>query len=63
MKHCHLIFLRPAVFRSAIDSWAIRQVFPICPVSRLDEEPRVAATLVGFIASSPCACFFTYCQP
>lgn len=34
-----------AVFRSALDSWSIGQLFPILPIHRLDEEPTVAATL------------------
>ena len=37
--------LRCAVFRSALDSWSIGQLFPILPIHRLDEEPTVAATL------------------
>ena len=32
---------RPAVFRSAVDSWAIQQLFPIVPIHRLCEEPTV----------------------
>lgn len=35
----------PAVFRSALDTWAIQQVFPIMPIHRLDEQPTVSAIL------------------
>ena len=34
-----------SVFRSAVDAWGIHQVFPILPITRLAEEPRVRATL------------------
>ena len=40
-----LLCALPAVFRSALDTWAIGQLFPILPIHRLDEEPTVAATL------------------
>ena len=41
-----------AVFRSAPDTWAIRQVFPIVPLHRLGEEPSVAATLADLTCDS-----------
>jgi len=39
-----------SVFQSAMDTWAIGQVLPIVPISRLDEEP----TRVGSIADITC---------
>lgn len=41
-----------AVFRSAVDSWAIQQLFPIVPIHRLDEEPTVPATLADLTCDS-----------
>jgi arginine decarboxylase len=35
-----------SLFRSAPDSWAIRQLFPIVPIHRLNERPTDYATLV-----------------
>ena len=51
-------FCACAVFRSAPDTWAIEQVFPILPIHRLDEEPTVAATLADLTCGkSPCASY------
>ncbi|EIE21904.1 arginine decarboxylase [Coccomyxa subellipsoidea C-169] len=41
-----------SIFRSAPDTWAIEQVFPILPIHRLDEEPTVAATLADLTCDS-----------
>jgi hypothetical protein len=41
-----------AVFRSAVDSWAIQQLFPIMPIHRLGEEPCVPATLADLTCDS-----------
>ena len=38
-------FCNFSVFQSAPDHWAIRQVFPVMPVHRLDERPSVTAVL------------------
>lgn len=40
------------MFRSAVDSWAIKQLFPIVPIHRLDEEPTVPATLADLTCDS-----------
>ncbi|KAL6770165.1 hypothetical protein ACKKBG_A33855 [Auxenochlorella protothecoides x Auxenochlorella symbiontica] len=34
-----------SVFQSAVDAWGIGQLFPVMPLARLGEEPRVQATL------------------
>lgn len=41
-----------SLFRSAPDSWAIHQLFPIVPIHRLDEEPLDFATLVDVTCDS-----------
>ncbi|MEZ6136882.1 MAG: biosynthetic arginine decarboxylase [Pirellulaceae bacterium] len=41
-----------SLFRSAPDSWAIRQLFPIVPIHRLDEKPTDFATLVDVTCDS-----------
>lgn len=41
-----------SVFRSAPDSWAIGQLFPIMPIHRLDEAPSDFATLVDVTCDS-----------
>jgi len=41
-----------SIFRSAPDTWAIGQVFPIMPLHRLDEEPTVRATLADLTCDS-----------
>lgn len=41
-----------SVFRSAPDSWAINQLFPIMPIHRLDERPTDFATLVDVTCDS-----------
>lgn len=42
----------PAVFRSAVDSWAIQQLFPVLPLHRLGEEPTTPATLADLTCDS-----------
>lgn len=34
-----------SLFQSLPDAWAIDQIFPICPIHRLKEEPTIKATL------------------
>lgn len=41
-----------SLFRSAPDSWAIRQLFPIVPIHKLDEKPTDYATLVDVTCDS-----------
>lgn len=41
-----------SLFRSAPDSWAIRQLFPIVPIHKLDEKPSDYATLVDVTCDS-----------
>eukprot|EP00898_Chlorokybus_atmophyticus_P004047 jgi/Chlat1/4643/Chrsp3S05601 len=41
-----------SIFRSAPDSWAIQQLFPIMPIHRLTEKPVVMATLADLTCDS-----------
>ena len=41
-----------SLFRSAPDSWAINQLFPIMPIHRLNEAPEDYATLVDLTCDS-----------
>ena len=41
-----------SVFQSVPDSWALDQLFPIVPVSRLDERPEHRTTLVDLTCDS-----------
>ena len=41
-----------SVFQSLLDHWALGQLFPIMPVSRLDEKPTREATLVDITCDS-----------
>jgi arginine decarboxylase len=41
-----------SVFRSAPDTWAINQLFPIMPVHRLNEEPTQRGTLADLTCDS-----------
>ncbi|MFD2165890.1 biosynthetic arginine decarboxylase [Thalassotalea euphylliae] len=41
-----------SVFQSAADSWAIDQVLPIVPISRLDEKPSRLCSLVDITCDS-----------
>lgn len=41
-----------SVFQSLPDSWAVKQVFPIMPIHRLDEKPTQQATLVDLTCDS-----------
>ena len=41
-----------SLFRSAPDSWAIHQLFPVVPIHRLDEMPQDFATLVDVTCDS-----------
>ncbi len=35
-----------SVFQSLLDHWALKQVFPVVPLERLDEQPDVETTIV-----------------
>ncbi|MFQ3671195.1 MAG: biosynthetic arginine decarboxylase [Verrucomicrobiia bacterium] len=41
-----------SVFQSLIDHWALGQLFPICPIHRLNERPTHSATLVDITCDS-----------
>ena len=41
-----------SVFQSLLDHWALKQLFPIVPISRLNEEPEVRATIVDITCDS-----------
>lgn len=41
-----------SVFQSTIDAWAIDQVLPIMPISRLNEEPEKVGSLVDITCDS-----------
>jgi arginine decarboxylase len=41
-----------SVFQSLLDHWALGQLFPIMPVSKLNERPRREATLVDITCDS-----------
>ncbi|GAB1481505.1 biosynthetic arginine decarboxylase [Treponema sp.] len=41
-----------SVFRSLPDAWALDQLFPITPLSRLDEEPTSKGTIVDITCDS-----------
>lgn len=45
-------FCNFSLFQSLPDSWAIDQVFPIMPISRLDEKPSRTATLQDMTCDS-----------
>ncbi|QYM80425.1 biosynthetic arginine decarboxylase [Horticoccus luteus] len=41
-----------SVFQSLLDHWALKQLFPIAPIHRLDEKPSVKAILVDITCDS-----------
>lgn len=41
-----------SIFRSAPDTWAMEQLFPVMPIHRLDEEPTERATLADLTCDS-----------
>jgi len=45
-------FCNFSIFQSLPDSWAIKQVFPVVPIHRLDEEPTRQAVLVDITCDS-----------
>jgi arginine decarboxylase len=51
-KLLNLYFCNFSVFQSLPDVWAIQQIFPVMPIHRLDEEPKVRATIVDLSCDS-----------
>ncbi|GAB4301653.1 MAG: biosynthetic arginine decarboxylase [Oscillatoriaceae cyanobacterium] len=47
-----IYYINLSVFKSAPDSWAIDQLFPIMPIHRLEEEPTHRATLADLTCDS-----------
>ncbi len=45
-------FCNLSVFQSLPDSWAVDQLFPICPIHRLDEPPMRRGTLADITCDS-----------
>ena len=45
-------FCNFSMFQSVPDAWAIDQLFPICPIHRLNEEPTRRATLADITCDS-----------
>jgi len=41
-----------SVFQSLLDHWALGQLFPILPIHRLDERPKLESTLVDITCDS-----------
>ena len=41
-----------SVFQSTADSWAIKQLLPVVPVNRLNEQPTTRASLVDITCDS-----------
>lgn len=47
-----IYFVNMSIFQSMPDSWAIDQLFPICPIHRLDEEPTRRGVLADITCDS-----------
>lgn len=47
-----IYYLNLSLFKAALDSWAIEQLFPIMPIHRLNEEPTQRATLADLTCDS-----------
>ena len=41
-----------SVFQSLLDHWALKQLFPVVPIQRLDEKPDVNTTIVDITCDS-----------
>ncbi len=41
-----------SVFQSLLDHWALKQLFPVVPLTRLDEKPDVNSTIVDITCDS-----------
>lgn len=51
-KLLRMYFCNFSVFQSLPDVWAIQQIFPVMPIHRLNEEPKVKATIVDLTCDS-----------
>lgn len=49
---CDTYFCNFSLFQSLPDSWAIRQLFPVMPIQRLDEHPSRLAVLADITCDS-----------
>ena len=47
-----IYYINMSLFQSALDSWAIEQLFPILPIHRLNEMPSQKATLADLTCDS-----------
>ena len=47
-----IYYLNLSLFKAALDTWAIGQLFPIMPIHRLNEEPIKRATLADLTCDS-----------
>lgn len=47
-----IYYLNLSLFKAALDSWAIGQLFPIMPIHRLNEKPTQRATLADLTCDS-----------
>ena len=47
-----IYYINMSLFQSALDSWAIEQLFPILPIHRLNEAPTQRATLADLTCDS-----------
>lgn len=47
-----IYYMNLSIFQSALDSWAIDQLFPVMPIHRLNEEPTQRATLADLTCDS-----------
>ena len=47
-----IYFCNFSLFQSMPDAWAIGQVFPVCPIHRLDEQPNRLAVLADITCDS-----------
>jgi arginine decarboxylase len=49
---CDTFFCNFSVFQSLPDSWAVKQLFPVMPIQRLNERPNRRVTLVDLTCDS-----------
>ncbi|MFO7905468.1 MAG: biosynthetic arginine decarboxylase [Pirellulaceae bacterium] len=49
---CDIYFCNFSLFQSLPDSWAIKQLFPVMPIERLDERPTRLAVLADITCDS-----------
>ena len=47
-----IYYINLSLFQSALDSWAIDQLFPVVPIHRLNEEPTQRGTLADLTCDS-----------